>query len=190
MYYIYALMDVRTNLPFYIGKGLIENNRHEDHFKETLEKNSNRHKAFKINYLRTNGYNIPVDILVNNIESEDDAYLIETLYIKKYGRANIDLNGILTNICEDNRPPNHKGRKQSKEHTANRVKSYMETCAKVGRKPHTEESKRKMSRPGELNSFFGKHHSEENKQAHSARMKGNKNNSKEFIFTAPDGRTI
>jgi hypothetical protein len=187
MYYVYALIDVRTNLPFYIGKGLKVNNRHLDHFNESIGTTSNRHKMFKINFLRSSGYEIPIDILADNIPNEEDAYNIETGYIKKYGRTNIDPDGILTNICLGNRPPNHSGRKQTQEHTAKRVKSYMETCKKVGRKPHSEETKKKIARPGKLNPFYGKEHSLEFKQAHSNRMKGNKNNGKKYIFTSPEG---
>jgi hypothetical protein len=185
MYYIYALIDLRTNLPFYIGKGLKINNRHLDHFNESIDNTSNRHKVFKINYLKQDGYEIPVNILVDDIINEDDAYTIETTFIKKYGRENIDPGGILTNICLDNRPPSWKGKKQSTEHISNRVKSYKETCKNVGRKPHSEETKKKIARPGNLNPFYGKHHTLENKQAHSNRMKDNKNNSKEYIFTSP-----
>lgn len=187
MYYIYALIDLRSNLPFYIGKGLKINNRHLDHFKESIEKTSNRHKVFKINYLKNAGYDIPVTILVDDIENEDNAYAIETKFIKKYGRENIDPGGILTNICLDSRPPSRKGKKQSKEHISNRVNSYIETCKNTGRKPHSEETKKKIARPGKLNPFYGKHHTIENRKAHSIRMKGNKNNSKEYVFTSPDG---
>ena len=187
MYYVYALIDVRTNLPFYIGKGLKVNDRHLDHFNESIESTSNRHKIFKINHLKSLGYAIPVDILVDNINDENEAYEIETEFIKKYGRENIDPDGILTNICLDNRPPSWKGKKQSSEHIANRVASYIQTCKIVGRKPHSEETKKKIARPGKANPFFGKHHTAENKQAHSNRMKGNKNNSKEYIFKSPIG---
>lgn len=187
MYYVYALIDVRTGLPFYVGKGLKINDRHLDHFNESIENTSNRHKVFKINYLKSLGYDIPVKILVNNIDNEDEAYNIETKYIKQYGRKNIDPDGILTNICLDNKPPNQKGKKQTPEHTAKRVMSYIKTCKNVGKKPHSEETKKKIARPGKLNPFYGKHHTTENKQAHSKRMLGNKNNSKEYIFTSPAG---
>jgi hypothetical protein len=186
MYYVYALIDVRTNFPFYIGKGLKVNERHLDHFNESIESTSNRHKIFKINHLKSLGYAIPVDILVDNIIDENEAYEIETEFIKKYGRENIDPSGILTNICLDNRPPSWKGKKQSSEHIANRVASYIETCKIVGRKSHSEETKKKIARLGKSNPFYGKHHTAENRQAHSNRMKGNKNNSKEYIFTSPD----
>ena len=187
MYYVYALMDLRDNLPFYIGKGLKANNRHLDHFNETVASSGNRHKTYKIQHLRSIGVDIPVAILADDILDESIAYQIEASYIKQYGRVNIDQGGILTNICMDNRPPNHTGRKQSLTHTLNRVNSYRETCATVGKQKHSEAAKKKMSRPGELNPFFGKSHTVANKQAHSLRMTGNKNNSKEFVFTSPAG---
>lgn len=187
MYYVYALIDVRNNLPFYIGKGLKGNQRHLDHFKETIDNTSNRHKVFKINHLQTCGFNIPVTILEDNIIDEMTAYALETGYIKQYGRANIDPGGILTNILLDSRPPNHTGRKQSSKHIANRVRSYKLTCSTVGRLKHSEETKRKIARSGNLNAFYGKTHSAETKLAHSLRMTGNRNNSKEYIFTSPTG---
>lgn len=188
MYYVYALIDIRSGLPFYIGKGKKENNRHADHFKENIGNTQNRHKFFKIAFLREAKLDIPVKILVDDILIEKDAYLLETSYITQYGRANIDPGGILTNICLNNQPPNSAGRKQSNEHIANRVKSYKETYKTRGRKPHSNEAKKKMSRPGKLNPFYGKTHSEEVKKKHSLKMKGNKNNSKRYIFTSPAGR--
>lgn len=189
MYYIYALIDNRTNLPFYIGKGKQENQRHLDHFKETITTTSNRHKFFKMQFLKENGYSVSITILEDNILDELTAYQIETDYIKKYGRENIDKGGILTNICLDNRPPSWKGKKQTRTHLSNRIASYMDTCKKIGRKPHSEETKKKIARHGCDNGFYGKTHSEENKQAHSKRMKGNKNNAKQYKFTDPNGIT-
>jgi len=188
MYYIYALIDPRTNLPFYIGKGLKKNERHLDHFNESIDKTSNRHKFYKIKYLKSTGLEVPVQILVDDIFNEDTAYQIESLLIKKFGRENIDEGGVLTNICLDNKPPSVKGRKQTAEHIAKRASSYSNTCRTVGRKPHSEETKRKIARPGKLNGFYNKTHSDKVKQDHSNRMVGNKNNSKTYIFTSPAGR--
>lgn len=187
MYYVYALIDPRNNLPFYIGKGMKKNSRHLDHFCETNESTSNRHKTFKINHLRSLGFEIPVSIVFDNITLEDDAYTLESCLIRQYGRENIDKGGILTNICIDSRPPNQYGKKQSSTHIKRRVESYKLTCAEKGRKPHSLESRRKMGRSGSSNSFYGKHHTDEVKRAHSTRMKGNRNNSKKYIFTDPDG---
>lgn len=48
MYYVYSLIDPRNNKPFYVGNGKKENDRHEDHFNETLENTTNRAKFYKI----------------------------------------------------------------------------------------------------------------------------------------------
>lgn len=188
MYYIYALLDNRTNLPFYIGKGKIENQRHLDHFKETLENNDNRHKFYRIQYLKEQGYEIPVSILKDNIVDEDLAYEIEAEFIKQYGRENIDEGGILTNICIDKKPPSQKGKKQSSKHLEKRISSYKKTVSVHGRKPHSDETKKKISIgvSGEKNGFYNKHHTNENKKKHSEKMKGNKNGIKTYRFISPN----
>jgi hypothetical protein len=188
MYYIYALLDNRTNLPFYIGKGKIENQRHLDHFKETVGTTDNRHKFYKIQYLKEQGYEVPISILRTDIIDEELAYTIEAQYIKQYGRENIDEGGILTNICIDNRPPSHKGKKQSSVHIEKRVNSYKKTINKHGKKQHTDATKKKIGLgvSGEKNGFYNKRHTEENKKNHSERMKGNKNNIKTYRFVSPD----
>lgn len=190
MYYVYALIDVRTNLPFYIGKGKKSNNRHMDHFNESTLQTDNRHKTFKINYLRNNGFDIPVEILVSNISDEKTAYDIEVSYIKKYGRANIDKDGILTNILLDSRaPPSAKGTTQSMEHKAKRIASRAETVQRRGLPVRSVESREALSKKmqGVNNPFYGKTHSEEFSKAQSALMKGNQFNSQEYLFTSPAG---
>ena len=191
MYYIYALMDIRTNLPFYIGKGKKSNSRHLDHFKESIDKNSNRHKFFKINYLQKLGLGIPVIILVDNIKDEIDAYELEISYILKYGRENIDAGGILVNILLNSRiPPSAKGKKQSNTHIKRRVHSTAKTRLKNGPYSHTEELKEKLSNrnSGNGNPFFGKTHSKEFSKDQKQLMQGNQFNAKEYIFTSPDGK--
>ena len=107
MYYIYALVDPRTNQPFYVGKGLKSNQRHLDHFNESLSTTSNRHKFFKIQALQRQGLDVLIQILQDNIMDENIAYQTETYYIQLYGRKNIDDDGVLTNICLDQKPPMH-----------------------------------------------------------------------------------
>ena len=51
MYYIYAYIDPRTNLPFYIGKG--KDDRKYDHLKETDENTENKEKHRIIEELKS-----------------------------------------------------------------------------------------------------------------------------------------
>jgi len=190
MYYVYALIDIRTNLPFYIGKGKTANKRHKDHFVETTGKNENCHKVFKINYLRNNGFDIPVNILVDNISDENVAYDLEVDFIKQYGRANIDENGILTNVLLDSRrPPSAKGKTQTADHKSKRLASRKKTVAERGLPPRSAESRKKASENslGEKNHFYGKTHSAEFSARQSAMMQGNQYNSHNYKFTSPAG---
>jgi hypothetical protein len=190
MYYIYALYDVRSNLPFYIGKGKTGNNRHNDHFNETIDNTENRHKLFKINYLRDNGFDIPVIILADHIQDETLAYDIEVTYIKQYGRENIDDSGILTNVLLDSRsPPSWKGKKQSAIHTSKRVESRKKTVAERGLPARSAESRKRLSdkTKGDKNPFYGKTHSMEFSKAQSAMMQNNQFNSQKYKFTSPSG---
>ena len=50
-----------------------------------------------------------IKILVDNIIDENVAYDIEEQLILKYGREGFEEDGILTNICTNNRPPIKKG---------------------------------------------------------------------------------
>lgn len=109
-YYIYELVDPRTGQPFYVGKGKWSNRRHMDHLRETFENNTNRFKFFKIQSIRNDGFEPDVRIVVNNIQDEAEAYQLEENQIRKYGVAP---DGLLTNICITNRPPNLAGRTRS-----------------------------------------------------------------------------
>ena len=187
MYYVYELIDVRTKLPFYVGKGTVGNNRHLDHFSETEETTENRHKFYKIQYLKNKGFDIPVRIIATDIDSEIVAYNLEEEYIRKYGRENLDPNGILTNICIDRRPPSHKGKKKSAEHVAKIVASCKKTFEKFGRPEVNAVTKKRLSEKqlGSKNQFYGKHHTAESKKLISTKNKGNKSRPKTFIFTSP-----
>jgi hypothetical protein len=118
-YYVYALLDTRKPHPdfgfepFYIGKG--KGDRAEKHLLITdFEKDSNPRKVYKINSVRRSGKE-PKCIKIKENLQEDDAYNIEMEFIKKYGRIDIDKDGLLTNICIDSRPPSRIGATISKE---------------------------------------------------------------------------
>lgn len=105
MYYVYMLIDPKTQLPFYIGKG--KENRYLSHqkFKDNC-KNVKKDEIIK-NILQE--YNeIPYKI-IKNFDNEDDAYDYEELLIKKIGIKN------LANICPSRRPPNQKGKKRKRK---------------------------------------------------------------------------
>jgi hypothetical protein len=107
MYYVYKLIDPRTNLPFYVGKG--KGDRAKTHLGDRPE-TRNAYKENKISNIRDAGFEPKIEYIAENIIDENLAYEIEASMIKKYGRKGYDANGILTNICLDNRPPNHKGK--------------------------------------------------------------------------------
>ena len=95
MYYIYAYIDPRNNLPFYIGKG--KGNRKFDHLKEDDSNTENRNKLNIISDLKAIGMAPTIVELETDIDNELLAYNREDFYILKYGRKGIDLNGILAN---------------------------------------------------------------------------------------------
>lgn len=111
-YYVYFLIDPIKQLPFYIGKG--SGNRYLKHLNESKDDTSNMKKWCKIASIRNLGFEPEIYILKSNLP-EDKAYKIEKFCIQFFGRKDIDKNGVLTNICEDGRPPNHTGYTQTDE---------------------------------------------------------------------------
>ena len=103
-YYVYELLNpLKSNQPFYVGKG--KGDRCRVHLYETLENTSNPHKFHTIQQIVAAGLEVPIR-KVSTALSEDDAYALEASLIASYGRAHVDEAGILTNICADGRPPN------------------------------------------------------------------------------------
>ena len=127
MYYVYQYVDPESNQPFYIGKG--KDNRMFHHLNETLDNTDNRKKFFKIKSLRNKGLKPIIKVIVNDIDSEEEAYKIEDEYILRYGREGFEENGILTNICINAHPPALKGELNG-----------------MFNKKHTEEAKQAVSR--------------------------------------------
>lgn len=142
-YYVYGLIDPRTSLPFYVGKG--EGNRWRVHLQETINTTENRKKFAFIQGLRNKGLEPKMIKYCERLE-EERAYNLEEELIKLYGRRDIDVGGVLTNICESSRPPSHRGIKHSKEHCENISKALLGHKAGMTGHNHTEATKRKMSR--------------------------------------------
>lgn len=108
MFYVYQYVDPRNNEPFYIGKGT--NDRKLDHLKETIDTTINVRKYYKIQSIKSEGFE-PIIQELATFENEEDAYILEYQLIQKYGRKGIDKNGILMNLTLGCNPPSHKGKK-------------------------------------------------------------------------------
>jgi hypothetical protein len=123
MYYIYAYIDPRNNLPFYIGKG--KDGRKFSHLKETINKTDNRDKLKIIQELQSLCLSPLIKELESNIESELMAYNREDYYILKYGRKGIEPYGILTNkIIGGKTPPTPVWTEEKKKEHSNFNKTY------------------------------------------------------------------
>ena len=177
MYYVYELIDPRVNLPFYVGKG--KDDRVYFHLSEkTRAKSDNERKFNKIQKIRTEGYEPEVKI-VEYFENENDAYFYEESLIQKYGRIRYDEGGILTNICESSRPPNHRGKTYQEiygdkwEDQIEKRRNLQLSVGGYGPKKHSEETKRKISQKvaGENNPSYGIPCSEERKRKISEKAK-------------------
>lgn len=161
MYYVYELIDPRVNLPFYVGKG--KDNRVYFHLSEqSRAKSENKRKYNKIQKIRKEGYEPEIKI-VKYFENENDAYEYEEKLIKQYGRIRYDKNGILTNICENSRPPKLKGKTYQEiygdkweEEIEKRRKLQIEAGG-YGPSKHTQGTKDKISAKtaGENNPSYG-----------------------------------
>lgn len=148
MYYVYKLIDPRNNQPFYIGKGT--GNRWKAHLRETAENTSNWYKYCKIKGIKDDKLEVICEFIAKDIEDEEAAYDIEAEYIKIYGTYSNG--GILCNKCDDNRPPNHKGKSYfdlyGEDAEEQRIKRRDRQRSVGGYRkgiPHTEETKLKLS---------------------------------------------
>jgi len=105
-YYVYKLVDPRTNMPFYVGKG--KDARAFKHLKNS-SKTCNPRKDKIINEIFSCELSPIVDIFLKNLD-EETAYKLEEELILELGRIGKEPNGILTNITIHSQPPSQKGK--------------------------------------------------------------------------------
>ena len=77
-YYVYGLIDPRTNQPFYIGKG--KGNRVFEHVLGAIKGETNSDKIDTINDIRTSGYTVK-HVIIRHGLTEDEAFKLESTLI-------------------------------------------------------------------------------------------------------------
>jgi hypothetical protein len=158
MYYVYCYIDPTNDQPFYVGKGTQK--RAYTHMYNPIDKAKNKNKTRfknKLEKMKEEGVEPKIIFLAQNIQDEKIAYDIEESYIKQYGRKGYDENGVLLNICEGSRPPNHKG------------KTYKEI---YGDKAEEQREKRHRLQLEAGGWFKGRKHSKETKQKYKEKSTG------------------
>ena len=94
-FYVYKLIDPRTNLPYYVGKG--KGKRAFFHLKEAISTSKTSEKLIRIRDILSEGYQYVVEVVEDGLD-ETTACEREIDLIRHFGRLNYDDHGILTNI--------------------------------------------------------------------------------------------
>lgn len=162
-YYVYIYSDPRTDIPFYVGKG--SGDRYLKHLYENYNNTENKKKYAVIVGLHNKGIEPAINI-VKYFDDEVEAYEYEESLIRYYGRRDIDDNGVLTNICSDNRPPSAKGRSNTPSKETRQIWSKQRKG-----KPSPHKGKKRPELQGNNNGFYGKEHSEETRKLMSDKRK-------------------
>lgn len=159
-FYVYAYLR-KDGTPYYIGKG----------------KNNRAHRS--LHNIRPPKDKSQIIFLERHL-SEIGALALERRYIRWYGRKD-NKTGILRNLTDGGEGT--AGLIQTDEHKA----KISNALKGIIRGPHTEERKQQIkefwagkpkpwaSRPGTLNTFYGKEHSIETKEQLSKARQGDKN---------------
>lgn len=104
MYYVYILLDPKTQIPFYVGKGTKDRCLSHQKFKDNCKNIKKDEIVRKI----LQEYNKVPYKIIKTFDNENDAYDYEEFLIKEIGIKN------LANICPSRRPPSQKGKKRKR----------------------------------------------------------------------------
>lgn len=174
--YVYKTPD---GVPFYVGKG--SGKRHLDHIKEARNNNITQKQIYINNILNDGKYPI-IEKIIENID-EELAFFVEEEYIAKYGRLDLGT-GVLTNrttggngwVVWDLLSEEEKTKRVSAfihytkyvrvvdDEYKNKISEGLKFYFKHN--PISKETRDILSKKsmGELNNFYGKHHTEEVKE--------------------------
>lgn len=167
LYYVYCYINPETKQPMYVGKGEQDRASLKLCSIPSYRKKNDRFLN-KLNLLKEQGITPDIMFLAQNIDDEQTAYEIEEEYIKKYGRIGYTENGILLNICESSRPPNHKGKTYEQIYGTNenataqieKRRAMQLEAGGYGPKKHSDETKRKIGEKPRIRNI-GSHLSED-----------------------------
>lgn len=158
-FYVYALYDPRTNIPFYVGKG--KGRRCYDHNSEN-DKKPNPKKRELINAIQADGFILTVKFIEKDLE-ENEAFMVETAWIRNLGRMDENA-GPLFNLTNGGEGTSgYKHSEKTKQKMRERMTGHIVS----------KETRQKLSQVSKGNkSWAGKTHSEETKRKQSAALKG------------------
>ena len=180
VYYVYHLIDPKTNTPFYIGKGKDDRMyHHEADVKNDKMPHNNKLLYYKIKKVLKESGKIEYVKIKENI-NESSSFILETIEIKKYGRKD-SKTGILCNLTDGGE--GQSGWRASESHRKNMSKKTsgilngmygkkhsIETIEKIRRKNLGKKysvefcKKRSEMYKGKSNPFYGKKHTDEIKR--------------------------
>lgn len=151
IFFVYGLIDPRTNEIFYIGKG--KGDRPEEHLKEAKRyektgKSTNVYKSRKILNILKAGFESYKIILLHKDLTEDEAFALESKEIES--REN------LTNIGEGGRGGDNISKNPNRDEIIEKIrKSVRENCLNADYIKFLSEAN-----SGEKNGMYGKHHTQ------------------------------